>query len=330
MKAICKNFNIVELKDVQFTEKASNEHLIIKMESVGINLGDFIFIKGMFPKGFSPDSLYDICGVSGAGKVIEIGENVPKEYMGKNVCVYKSLIFSNNIIGTWSEYSQMHYLSTVILPDNINLEEYSASLVNSITPYAFLKQIKKEGHKGIIATAGNSATGRAMLGICIAYDIPIISIVRNEASKCELEKLNAKNVLIESSDDFEKKLEEKANEMKTTAVFDGVGGKLISKVANVLPMNSTIYSYGFLGGNESLSIHTSKILMKGMQIKGFGNFTSETVKDLNKLEIALKDLSKIIDMPHFKTKIGKKFPLKDFEKALNFHSKNGEKAIFNI
>ena len=48
------------------------------------------------------------------------------------------------------------------------------------------KQIIKEGHKGIICTAGNSATGRAMLGVCLAYNIPVISIVRNNIAKSEL------------------------------------------------------------------------------------------------------------------------------------------------
>jgi hypothetical protein len=54
----------------------------------------------------------------------------------------------------------------------VNAEEYAGSLVNVITPYAFLKQAVGEGHKGIIATAGTSATGIAMLGICQTFDFP--------------------------------------------------------------------------------------------------------------------------------------------------------------
>ena len=328
MKAICLTKEQgVELKKVPTPIKAEPGYLLIKMEACAINHGDKAFIGGAFPPGTIPVSLHDVCGVSGAGKVIEVGNGVPQEYKGKNVAVYKSLKFSDSIIGTWSEYSHMHYHHSVILPNEVNLEEYSGSLVNSITPYAFLNQITEEGHKGVICTAGNSATGLAMLGVCLVKNVPITSIVRNEARKKQLKKLNASNILLQTDADFETKLENLSNQLNTTAVFDGVGGELISKMALTLPRNPTIYTYGFLGGDSPLCIHTSVVLMKGLTIKGFGNFTTETVQNPEKLEKALNDLSKLIGMPHFKTKVGKKFRLEEYVEALNFISKNGGKAV---
>ncbi|MCK5468903.1 MAG: zinc-binding dehydrogenase [Cyclobacteriaceae bacterium] len=330
MKAICLTpDHKVKLNNVPMPQKAEPGYLIIKVKACGINSGDKAFIAGAFPPGSIPVSLHDICGVSGAGKVIEVGDGVPQKYKGKNVAVYKSLKFSDKIVGTWSEYAHMHYHHCVILPDNVNMEEYSGSLVNSITPYAFLKQITEEGHKGIICTAGNSATGCAMLGICLANNVPIISIVRNEKAKKYLEKLDAPNILVQSTTNFNAKLEKLSNQIHATAVFDGVGGELISRVAKILPRGSSIYTYGFLGGDTPLCIHTSMILMKGLTIKGFGNFTSETVKDPKKLEEALNDLSEIIDRPHFKTKVGKIFKLKEIDDAIQFSSDNGSKAVLS-
>ncbi len=330
MKAVCiTSDNRVELKQVPTPEKAKPGHLIIKMEACGINPGDMSFIAGAFPPGFMPESQHDICGVSGAGKVIDVGEDVPSGYKNKNLAIYKSLKFSDHIFGTWSEYSQMHYLHCVILPDDVNHEEYSGSLVNCITPYAFLEQIKEEGHAGVICTAGNSATGLAMLGVCLAKKVPIISIVRNEESKKNLLKLDAPNVLTQDDPDFDAKLEELSNQLNITAVFDGVGGELISRVAMAAPRGSSIYAYGFLGGPEPLSIHTSAVLMKNLTIKGFGNFTSKTVTDPAKLEEALKGLSEIMSMPHFKTKVGKTFKLEDIDAAIEFSSSGAGKAIIS-
>jgi NADPH:quinone reductase-like Zn-dependent oxidoreductase len=122
MNAVClTSNNSVVLQDVPKPEKPEHEHLIIKMETCGINAGDKVFIGGGFPPGFGPVSLYDICGVSGVGTVIETGAGVPDEYKGKNVTVYRSLKFSDSIIGTWSEYAKMHYLHCAILPDNVNM-----------------------------------------------------------------------------------------------------------------------------------------------------------------------------------------------------------------
>lgn len=97
----------------------------------------------------------------------------------------------------------MHHLTCVILPDSVDSIDYSGSVVNVITPYAFLKQ---EQHRGILVTAGNSATGIAMLGIGLAYEIPIVSIVRSAAGEQELRSLGAKNVLVKTHAEFDRDL----------------------------------------------------------------------------------------------------------------------------
>lgn len=327
MKAIClTGDNNVKIQDVPKPQKAQQGHLLIKMEVCGINAGDTAFINGAFPKGSVPVSEYEICGVSGVGTVIEVGEGVPPTYNGKKVTIYRSLKFDDSIIGTWCEYAHLASEHCAIIPDNLNMEDYSASLVNIITPYAFLKQITEEGHKGIICTAGNSATGIAMLGICLANNFPMISIVRTQEAKKELEELGTKNIIVQSDLDFKRQLKELSQQSSATAVFDGVGGEILNEIIDVLPFNSTIYSYGYLGGKTPLTIHTS-IFMKGITIKGFGNFRTKTVQNQYLLEKALSDISKIIEMPHFKTKAGKKFRFEDISEALTFSSATGEKAV---
>jgi NADPH:quinone reductase-like Zn-dependent oxidoreductase len=165
-----------------------------------------------------------------------------------------------------------------------------------------------------------------MLGICLAYNFPIISIVRTEVDKKELEELGAKNIVVQTDSDFKLYLKELSQKLETTAIFDGVGGEILNTIIEVIPFNSTIYSYGYLGGQTLLTIHTS-ILMKGITIKGFGNFRTKTVQSPQNLEKALKDISEIITMPHFKTKIGKKFKLEEINDALQFLSESGGKAV---
>jgi hypothetical protein len=57
----------------------------------------------------------------------------------------------------------LRYLNCAVLPGKIDIETYPGSLVNIITPYAFLKQALQDGNKAMIYTAGNSATGIAMV-----------------------------------------------------------------------------------------------------------------------------------------------------------------------
>lgn len=329
MKSIIIEGNEVKLQDVPQPGNPASGNLIIKMIAAGINAGDLAFIGGAFPPGSIPVSQHNICGVSGVGKVLKLGAGVPEEYLGQNVTVYRSLKYDDHITGTWSEYAELPFLHCTIVPENLDIEDYTGSLVNVITPYAFLKQITEEGHKGIVATAGNSATGIAMLGICQAYNFPLISIVRTDNDKAELEQLGAENIVVQDNPEFKNQFKDLAQRLSATAIYDGVGGEILNKIIDVLPINSTVYAYGYLGGKTPLTIHTS-LLMKGLTLKAFGNFRTKTVQDPQNLQDALKAISKIIHMPHFKTKIGKKFTFSEIKEALSYKSENGAKAVLYI
>jgi NADPH:quinone reductase-like Zn-dependent oxidoreductase len=327
MKAITsKGKGEVTLSEVPKPEKISAGYILIEMTAMGINAGDKFFISGNFPPGMFTQSRHDIKGVSGVGKVIALGEGVPNKYWGKFVTVYRSLTSGDEIVGTWSEYAHLPYLQCAILPDDVDPHDYSGSLVNIVTAYGAYKQAVKEGHQGIVITAGNSDTGRAMLGFCLNAGFPVISIVRNDESKTELKALGASHVLIQGTDKFNEYFAALSAELKTTAVFDGVGGTLVSELLEIVPAGTTFYAYGFLGGDTPVSFHT-RSLIKGITIKGFSNFKTETVLDHQQLAEALDEISEVIHMPHFRFNMGTKFTFDQIDLALAFTDSNGAKAL---
>jgi NADPH2:quinone reductase len=326
MKAVVLSDGNLEVQDVPQPQQAAPGHLIIKIDASTINSGDKFFLKFPTPPG-TVKSLYEIRGVSGAGAVLEAGNDVPVEFQGRNVAFYRQLKYSESVVGAWSEVAQVHYLDCVILPESVSTEDYSGSVVNVITPYAFLQQIIGEGHKGIISTAGNSATGIALLGFCLAYHFPLISVVRNEKGKNELLALGAKNIVVQSDADFDQQLINLAVELSATAIFDGVGGRILNRLLPLIPSGSVIYSYGFIGDSEPFTFHTSMLAVKNVSIRPFANTSTETVKDPEKLALALKEIGKLIHQPHFKTKIGQRFQLEQINEAINYVSINGGKAV---
>ena len=115
-----------------------------------------------------------------------------------------------------------------------------------------------------------------------------------------------------------------------TAIFDGIGGDMVSRLAPQLPLNSTFYFYGFLAGGVPSSISTMLFMTKNLAMKRFSNFESPTVKDGKKLEGALTELQGQIADPPFHTRIGKKFALDQFEVAMQFEAVPGAKAVFTL
>ena len=321
--AVLQDGNLI-IRNVEQPQQAEAGHLIVKMKASAINSGDKFFLR-FPPRPGMVKSRFEIRGVSGVGEVLQTGEGVPTAYLGKNVAFYRQLKYSDSVVGCWSEYAHLHYLDCVILPDGVAPEDYSGSIVNAITPYGFLKQIIAEGHQGVISTAGNSATGIALLGFCLAYDFPLISVVRSNAGKAELQAMGAKNVVVQSDADFDEQLTTLARALNATAVFDGTGGETLTRVFPSLPANSVIYSYGYIGDAVPFALHTSMLSVKNISIKSFSNLTTDTVQ--NHLEKALQEIGTLIHLSHFKTKIGKRFKLEEINDALLYQSVHGGKPV---
>jgi NADPH:quinone reductase len=329
MKAICVNASReLEVRDIPAPSEPAAGHVLIEMDASAINHGDKTFLRMPNAAG-NPFVLgrHDVWGASGAGRVVAVGAGVPEDYAGKNVAIYRSLGRSPEGIGLWCERAHVPYTACLILPDDVRARDYCGSLVNVMMAYAFLEEIAEAGHKGGIVTAGNSATGFALASLARRRKLPVIFLVRTEAARESLAASGAEHVIVTSREGFTDTLGALSAELGTTAVFDGVGGELLGKIAPSLPLNSTIYFYGFLGGATAVPIQSVLFMMKNLTMRRFSNFESRTVKERERLVAALKALEGVIDDPMFRTRIGDTFRYDQIESAMAYESRDGAKAV---
>jgi NADPH2:quinone reductase len=134
-------------------------------------------------------------------------------------------------------------------------------------------------------------------------------------------------VIVTGKNGFEDKLGRLAEELGATAVFDGVGGALLSQVAPVLPIGSTAYVYGFLGGLTPISISTTLVLGRNLMLRRFSNLESGTVKDPNRLAAAMSDIEGFIADPLFRTRIGQEFGFAQINEAMAHEALPGARAV---
>ncbi|WP_221174651.1 hypothetical protein [Burkholderia gladioli] len=181
MKAICVTpERTLEVRDIPSPAEAAPGHLLVDMEASAINHGDKTFLRLPNAAGAGlPAVGQGVWGASGAGTVRAIGAGVPADYLGRQVAIYRSLTRSAETIGLWSEQAQVPWTSCLILPQTVRARDYCGSLVNVMTAHAFLEEIVAAGHRGVIVTAGNSATGRALGALARARKLPAILLVRH-------------------------------------------------------------------------------------------------------------------------------------------------------
>jgi NADPH:quinone reductase-like Zn-dependent oxidoreductase len=331
MKAICVTASRdLEVRDIPMPEQPAAGHVLVAMAASAINHGDKTFLKMPAAAGPRiPASRHDVWGASGAGKVVALGAGVPADYAGKQVAIYRSLTRSPDSVGLWCETAAIPYTSCLILPDHVNARDYCGSLVNVITAYAFLEEIAEAGHKGVIVTAGSSATGHAMAALARARHMPAIFLVRSEAAAEKLRSRGVEHVIV-TRDGYAAQLATLAAELQASAVFDGVGGELLGNIAPALPMNATVYCYGFLGAAAPAAMHTTLFMMKNLTIRRFSNFESATVKQPARLVAALKALEPLIADPMFATWLGQEFSYGQIGEAMAYASPDGRKAILTV
>lgn len=326
MKAICVNASrSLEVRDIPTPNAPASGHLLVAMEASAINHGDKAFLK--MPAGPQlPSSQYDVWGASGAGRVISLGAGVPPEYAGRQVAIYRSLTRSPDTIGLWCPTAAVPYTSCLILPEHVRARDYCGALVNVITAYAFLEEVAAAGHKCVIVTAGNSATGYAMAVLARERKMDAIFLVRNEAAQADLLAHGVEHVIV-TGDGLAAELGALAAALQATAVFDGVGGDLLSQIGPCLPMHSTVYCYGFLGGAAPATFHSSLFMMRDLTVRRFSNFESATVKQPARLKAALKSLEPLIADPMLATRLGQEFNYAQIGDAMAYDCSKGDKAI---
>lgn len=328
MKAICVTATRdLEVRDVPAPNEAAPGHVLVEMAASAINHGDKTFLKQPASVGAAlPAVQHGVWGASGAGRVVAIGEGVPSRYAGRQVAIYRSLGRSAQSVGLWSERAQVPYTSCVVLPDHVSAIDYSGSLVNVMTAYSFIEEIVAAGHLGIVVTAGHSATGNALAALARQRGLPAIFLVRTDAARDALLAAGVEHVIVTNAG-FIAMLAELSLQLGTTAVFDGVGGRLLGEVATALPANSRIWCYGFLGAAEPASFPTTLIMMKNLVIGRFSNFESEAVRNPERLEAALQALGAVIADPLYRTRIGETFTFEQIEAAMAYAGHDGAKAI---
>jgi NADPH:quinone reductase-like Zn-dependent oxidoreductase len=328
MKAICVTpSRTLEVRDIPAPNEPAAGHVLVEMDASAINQGDKTFLRMPTTAG-NPLALdrHEVWGASGAGRVIAVGDGVPAIHAGKQVAVYRSLGRSAESVGLWCERAQVPYSACLILPDHVRARDYCGSLVNVMTAYAFLEEIAEAGHQGVIVTAGNSATGYAMASLARSRKLPAIFLVRTEAARRALVQSGVEHVLV-TDEGFTDRLAALSAELATTAVFDGVGGDLLGKIAPSLPLISTIYAYGFLGGAVPVAIPSVLFMMKNLTMRRFSNFESRTVKEQERLAAALKTLESLIDDPLLATRIGEEFRFDQIEQAMACALPDGARAV---
>ncbi len=303
----------LEIKMVD-VPKPGKGQVLVKMEYASINPSDLSMLQGTY---INKPNYPIIPGIEGSGTVIAVGGGIiPAVRMGKKV----SCTSSDNLGGTWAEYTLTSAMHVIPTPDNIDFKQAASLIVNPLTALAFVDIMAKHKTKAFVNNAAGGALGKMLIALSIKENFDLVSIVRNDKQVESLKELGAKYVLNSSSSSFPEDLKELTKKLNITLFFDAVGGLSTNDYILSGMEGSTVYLYANL--SEEKSCFDSRVLLQqNKEIKGFylGNYSSnqgiiKTLKRIKKAQSLLKN--------ELKTTISKTINIEKVEEAVNSYKTN--------
>ena len=190
-------------------------------------------------------------GNEGAGTVVAAGSSPEAQsLLGRTVAIAAGAMYSH--------YRTVGAASCLVLPPGTTPRDGASSFVNPLTALGMLETMRREGHTGLVHTAGASNLGQMLVKLCLEDEVPLVAIVRKPEQVDLLTSIGAVHVCDSSGPTFMADLIEALTATSATIAFDAVGGgKLISFILTAMEAaaNATPREYSRYGSTVHKQVY---------------------------------------------------------------------------
>ncbi|MFC6322858.1 zinc-binding dehydrogenase [Companilactobacillus baiquanensis] len=270
-----ENIQLIEMP----TPKIIDNEILVKLHAVALNPVDYKLAE----KHNSKWSYPHILGLDGAGEVIAVGENNPKQFkVGERVFFHNDL--SKN--GTFAEIAKAKSNVVTRIPDSVSYESAAAILCSGLTAYqAMYRKLSLSGKKTVLIHAGAGGVGGIDIQLAKNSGLTVITTV----SKSKIpfaKKLGADFIIDYHNEDVDQVINKITKNLGVDLIINTVGGQTVQDDLNRLAYNGGIVTI----------LNTPDITNYDLHAKG------QSVLTLNlggvhqsKNEAQLNDLAKMSD-----------------------------------
>src|SRR5262249_16191769 len=205
--------------------------VLVRVAASPINPSDVMFVRGLY--GFKKP-LPAIPGFEGSGTVVESGSGLMARVLkGRRVACHAA---DPKIAGgMWAEYLVTSAQACVPLRNDVAIEEAATMLVNPLSAWAMMDEVRRGRHRALVQTAAASALGRMLIRLGQKFAVSTINVVRRAEQVRLLRDLGAEHVLDSSSPDFDANLCQLCHKLDASIGFDAVAGEMSARVLHAQP-----------------------------------------------------------------------------------------------
>ena len=208
-------------------------HVMIKVDSAGVNYADILRRGGNYPGPGLPSSM----GLESAGTVTEVGSDVTGITVGQQVMAMGP--------GSQAEYVAVNGNLVFPYPNSLNAVEAGGMPIVFLTAYHILKS---RGHMQsgdtVLVQAGASGVGTVLIQLAKAWDAKVIATASTQDKLDLCKSLGADVVINYTEADFEEVVKDESGGDGVKLVAECVGGEVLEKSVRCVSAYGTLVSYG--------------------------------------------------------------------------------------
>jgi len=259
---------------------ASDQEVVIKVHSIGLNFADVVARRGLYPDAPSNPA---VLGYDVAGWVHEVGSKVKHVAVGDRVTALTRF-------GGYSEYVATSGNGVAKISDSISFEKATALSTQACTAYYCLcEAVNLHENDLVLIHAAAGGVGSIMTQIAKHKKCKVIGTA--SSTKQDFLKSNGVDLAIDyTSSDFSTLITSHFGKKSVDYIFDSIGGKTFKKGMKLLKPSGSMITYGAaaqMKGNKSGTLRSIPVAL------GFGLFSplqllmqSQAIIGVNMLRVA--------------------------------------------
>ncbi len=208
-------------------------HVMIKVDSAGVNYADILRRGGSYPGPGLPSSM----GLESAGTVTEVGSDVTGITVGQQVMAMGP--------GSQAEYVAVNGNLVFPYPNSLDAVEAGGMPIVFLTAYHILKS---RGHMQsgdtVLVQAGASGVGTVLIQLAKAWGAKVIATASTQDKLDLCKSLGADVVINYTEADFEEVVKDESGGDGVKLVAECVGGEVLEKSVRCVSAYGTLVSYG--------------------------------------------------------------------------------------
>ena len=302
----------LEIREIQ-DPKPAPDQILIALHYAAINHRDLWMQLGQY--GGRKEDL--VLGSDGSGIVQEVGAEVDKKWIGKNVFIHPSqdwgpdknaqgkqfTILGNPDQGTFAEYLAISAQNVYEIPSYLDLQNASAIPLAGVTAFRalFTRARLKPSQKVLIRGIG-AGTALFALQFALAENCPVYVTSGKDQKIEQAISIGAKGGVNYKNENWSTSLQEMAGQFDL--IVDSAAGSEFSKLVELCNPGGTIVNFGATAGPIT-NVAAQRIYWKQLNILGTTMGNSEDFQNM----LGFLDRKKLLPI------IDKVFPMAKGEEA---------------